>query len=63
MQTKCLEVIVEVALPCPLHKTFEYLAKGANIQPGMRVSTDFARRKMIGVITAVKDESEYPGEN
>lgn len=60
MQTKCLEVIVEVALPCPLHKTFEYLAKGANIQPGMRVSTDFARRKMIGVITAVKDESEYP---
>ena len=62
MQNENLEVVVEVALPCPLHKTFEYLAVGENIEPGMRVSADFARRKMIGVITSVKAESEYPRE-
>lgn len=62
MNHQDLEVVVEVALPCPLHKTFEYLAVGEDIQPGMRVSTDFARRKMVGVITAVKDESDYPRE-
>lgn len=62
MQNENLEVVVEVALPCPLHKTFEYLAAGENIEPGMRVSADFARRTMIGVITSVKAESEYPRE-
>ena len=62
MERADLEVIVEVALPCPLHKTFEYIATGKNISPGMRVSADFARRKMIGVITAVKSDSEYPRE-
>lgn len=57
-----LEVVVEVALPCPLHKTFEYLAVGNHITPGMRVMTDFARRKMVGVITVVKTESSYARE-
>ena len=56
-----LEAVVEVALPCPLHKTFEYLIDSRFIVlPGMRVEVDFARRKMIGVITTVKIESEFP---
>ncbi len=63
MPEKNLEAIIEVALPCPLHKTFEYIVQDKNqVLPGMRVEVDFARRKMIGVITAVKDESEYPRE-
>lgn len=53
--------VVEVALPCPLHKTFEYLVDDQSLVfPGMRVAVDFARRKMVGVITAVKAESEFP---
>ncbi len=57
------EAIIEVALPCPLYKTFEYLAPlDYSVVAGMRVEVDFARRKMVGVITAVKAESEYPRE-
>lgn len=57
------EAIIEVALPCPLYKTFEYLAPlDYSVAAGMRVEVDFARRKMVGVITAVKVESEYPRE-
>ncbi|HIW07121.1 MAG TPA: primosomal protein N' [Candidatus Ignatzschineria merdigallinarum] len=57
------EAIIEVALPCPLYKTFEYLAPlDYSVAAGMRVEVDFARRKMVGVITAVKAESEYPRE-
>lgn len=53
--------VVEVALPCPLHKTFEYLVDDQSLVfPGMRVAVDFARRKMVGVITVVKAESEFP---
>ena len=58
-----LEAIIEVALPCPLHKTFEYIVPNKNlVVPGMRVEVDFARRKMIGIITDVKMESEFPRE-
>lgn len=57
------EAIIEVALPCPLYKTFEYLAPlDYSVAAGMRVEVDFARRKMVGVITAVKAESGYPRE-
>lgn len=63
MQEKELEAIIEVALPCPLHKTFEYLVPvDIAVSIGMRVEVDFARRKMVGVITAVKMESEFPRE-
>ena len=63
MPEKNLEAIIEVALPCPLHKTFEYLVLDkAQVAPGMRVEVDFARRKMVGVITIVKEESEFPRE-
>ena len=71
MKESGLEVIVEVALPCPLHKTFEYIAEvsdahsdscNAEALIGCRVSVNFARRKMIGVVTCVKSESEFPRE-
>ncbi|PWD87669.1 replication restart helicase PriA [Ignatzschineria cameli] len=89
------ELVVEVALPCPLYRTFEYLAparwseedgtdsaagkeragkcKSINQrdldlatsivpQQGMRVAVNFARREMIGIILAIKRESDYPRE-
>lgn len=63
MPEQDLAAIIEVALPCPLHKTFEYLVLDSNhVVPGMRVNVNFSRRKMTGVITAVKTESEYPRE-
>ncbi|MDM1545222.1 primosomal protein N' [Ignatzschineria indica] len=70
------ERVIEVALPCPLHRTFEYLATDTFIEDeaesasfkkisptvGMRVAVNFARREMIGMIVAVKEESDYPRE-
>ncbi len=51
--------IVEVALPCPLYKTFDYLVP-KSVMPGCRVEVNFAGRRAIGVVVAVKSESEYP---
>lgn len=63
MTTSAQAKVIEVALPCPLYKTFEYLAPlDSFVLPGERVEVDFARRKMIGVITVIKAESEYPRE-
>ena len=50
-------MIVEVALNLPLQKTFDYAwPEGLDVDPvlGLRVLVPFARRKMGGVITALK---------
>ncbi|MBI4656420.1 MAG: primosomal protein N' [Elusimicrobia bacterium] len=50
-------MIVEIAFPVPLHKTFYYRVPqelmNARIEKGMRAMTEFGRRKETGVITAV----------
>lgn len=55
--------IVQVALPVPLARTFDYLLPaGAAPQPGMRVSVPFGKRKAIGIIVALSETSELPRE-
>ncbi|MCY7296666.1 primosomal protein N' [Alteromonas sp. a30] len=54
--------IVEVALPVPLRRRFDYLwLTTAEVQPspGMRVIVPFGSRQLIGVILQVKDTSEW----
>ena len=55
-------MIVEVALNLPLQKTFDYAwSEGLDVDPvpGLRVLVPFARRKMGGVITALKKHSDF----
>lgn len=55
--------ILEVALPVPMRKTFDYLAPtGEPCAPGCRVQVPFGRRIMVGVILSLKDESDWPIE-
>lgn len=51
-----MSCIVEIALPCPLRQTFDYLAdEPANLwQPGMRVSVSFGSRQLVGIVNAIK---------
>ena len=46
--------IVKVAVPCPLHKTFDYRLNTDHgnkaIESGMRVRVPFGRQKLVGII-------------
>ncbi len=54
-------VILEVAVPSPLLRRFDYLAPaGAAAQPGMRVVVTFGQRKVVGVVMAVRNHTEVP---
>ncbi|SLM65043.1 Helicase PriA essential for oriC/DnaA-independent DNA replication [Dickeya aquatica] len=63
MNTQTLS-IVQVALPVPLARTFDYQlpASFAKPAPGMRVSVPFGHRKMTGIITALSHHSEFPAD-
>lgn len=57
--------IFELAMPVPLRRTFDYLpppqltaAQIAALQPGSRVMAPFGRRKMAGILVAIKSHSE-----
>jgi len=48
--------LLEIAVPCPLRQTFDYIADPAitNWQQGMRVEVPFGSRQLIGVVIAIK---------
>ena len=56
--------ILNIAVPCPLHRTFDYrLADcdlGRDIKPGMRVRVSFGRQKLIGFVIKEVQTSEVP---
>ncbi|RBP47090.1 primosomal protein N' [Arenicella xantha] len=54
--------IICVAVPVPLRQTFDFLAPQTGIQPqrGARIKVPFGSRTLIGIIVAVKQDSEYP---
>ena len=56
--------LVKVAVPCPLHKTFDYRlnADYGNkvIEAGMRVRVPFGRQKLVGIIIEEIRESDVP---
>lgn len=65
--------IISVAVPVPLRQTFDFLRPQASLfdlaetgepQPnavvGARVLVPFAGRKLVGLITEIKSESDYP---
>ena len=60
--------ILEIALPVPLRRTFDYLAVDENgneieqIKPGQRVLVPFGRQSLVGIALELKTESEFPLE-
>lgn len=62
--TSCDDNYLSVAIPTPLRQMFDYLPPDneANLQPGMRVQVPFGPRKLVGIIEAIKQESDHPRE-
>lgn len=56
--------VVQVALPVPLARTFDYRLDGAMACPvvGVRVSVPFGKRKAIGIVVGISDTSTFPLE-
>ena len=55
-------IILEVALPTPLRRRFDYFApEGAigEFKPGQRVRVPFGNRELVGILLAVKSQSEF----
>lgn len=55
-------LLLEIALPVPLRRCFDYLAPTnmivADLKPGVLVRVPFGRQELIGVLIKVKTESE-----
>ena len=55
------ETLLRIAVPTPLHRSFDYLPpRGTDcsmLQPGQRVRVPFGRRNAIGILLGVTDES------
>lgn len=56
--------VVQVALPVPLSRTFDYRLDSAMACPvvGARVSVPFGKRKAIGIVVGIGDTSAFPLE-
>lgn len=53
--------VVQVALPVPLPRLFDYLPpQGAQPVIGGRVSVPFGNRRMIGIVVAFRESSDLP---
>ncbi|BAF61258.1 primosomal protein N' [Candidatus Vesicomyidisocius calyptogenae] len=57
-----LSLIIEVAISIPLSKTFNYLCDN-EVSVGVRVKVPLARKKVIGIVLAIKDKSRYNETN
>ena len=58
--------IWQVAVPCPLPSTLDYLSPSAEAasvcQPGCRVWVPLGRRRVVGVVLAIVTESDCPAQ-
>ena len=58
------DIILSIAVPTPLRQLFDYLPPEScdpdQLKPGIRAEVQFGPRKLIGIINAVKTESDYP---
>ncbi|MFA5679109.1 MAG: primosomal protein N' [Pseudomonas sp.] len=56
--------IIQVALPSPLRRLFDYRApagkRAEDIQIGLRVRVPFGKRQLVGLIAGITDQSSVP---
>ena len=58
-----VDPILEVALPVPMRRTFDYKAPSDTLCPiGGRVQVPFGRRIMIGIVLGHKTHSDWPDD-
>ena len=50
--------IIEVAIPVPLHNTFDYICN-QKVNIGARVKVPFGPKKVIGIVLSLKEKSEF----
>ena len=55
-------IIAQVALPVPLHKTFDYRIGHQIPSIGARVRVPFGKQNKIGIVTALSETSSFPFE-
>ncbi|KNC92646.1 hypothetical protein GM30_15760, partial [Trabulsiella odontotermitis] len=54
-------LVVHVALPVPLPRTFDYLLPDSmSVKAGCRVRVPFGKQERIGIVVSVSDKSELP---
>ena len=53
-----MSLIIEVAIPVPLHKSFDYLCN-EDVAIGARVRVQFGRKKVIGIVLSHKEKSDF----
>ena len=53
-----MTTIIEVAIPVPLHKSFDYLCE-ESVAVGARVKVLFGRKKVVGIVLSHKDKSDF----
>lgn len=54
-------LVVQVALPVPLFRTFDYLLSAdQQVVPGARIKVPFGSRKAIGIVISTSNVSELP---
>ena len=52
--------VVQVAVPRPVRRVFDYLAAGdADLLPGMRVRVPFAGTQVVGIVAGVGSASSF----
>jgi len=58
------QFVVQVAVPSPLRRTFDYLPSPEHPlpQPGCRVKVSFGRQQLTGLVTGLCSESDVPAE-
>lgn len=54
--------ILEIALPAPLRRTFDYLPpagmEAGRLQPGLRLRVPFGRGRQVGLLVGLKADSD-----
>ncbi|HHJ13349.1 MAG TPA: primosomal protein N' [Gammaproteobacteria bacterium] len=56
-----MDSIVEVAVPSPLYRRFDYRVDRPELaRPGMRVEVPFGKRRVVGIILACLEHSDVP---
>jgi len=57
-------VYLEIAIDTPLRRAFDYRCPasidGGNLRPGLRLRVPFGRRRVVGVLLAVKSTTDVP---
>lgn len=55
-------LILDVAVPCPLRRSFDYLPPddASDIRPGMRVLVPFGNRRLVAVVLGTRKGSDLP---